>query len=420
MRAGSQDDDRFLEIVTKFDRFVRDHNEGGVFSFNDGFIDKYEGYKKEIPLAAKKILESETWKKNWIGTGKILNCVVDAVEYGTQSGHNNLVHWNKRRVFFEWFFDKPEYLQRVELLFFNLYIGDNDNEGEIFDELCDQNALGAIYDLISYLYFIKNPDRYVPNKPNNFQDAFRLLGEHYYFRMSLHCSWENYQTFLGRLEEIRQNLVKYYSARYDFNEEISLIDAHSFCWIISHNLEKIKKTEPTDDRSSDVSLVHTDPPTGFSEENLKPKGPRKFKAISNKERKKQELKNERIGSAGEMYVWDAEKKILKTGEKPYLADMMYHASKELGDGLGYDIISFTPEGKVKFIEVKTTTSDKNSKFFISDNELEFSELNPEYYYLYRLYNFNKSSEKNPHYFLHGKMREKLALYPIQYFALPRE
>lgn len=420
MQSSSQNDDNFLEIVKKFDKFIREQNPGGVFSFNDGYIDKYEGYKKAIPSGAKKTLNSENWKQNWVGTGKILTCVLGAVEYDTKNDRNNIVDWRKRRVFFEWFQDKPEYLRHVESLFLQLYTGDTKDEEKIFDELCDQNALGAIYDLISYLFFIKNPDRYVPNKPNNFQNAFRLLGDHYYLQMSQRCSWKNYQDFLRIMEEIRMNLVNYYTARYDFNEEISLIDAHSFCWIISHNLEKIKKAEPVSPRSDDVTLVFTDPPKGFSEENLKPVGPRKFKAISTKERKKQESRNERLGLAGELYVWDAEKNLLKSCDRPYLAEWMYHASKDEGDGLGYDIISFTPKGKVKFIEVKTTTGNKNTKFIISDNELEFSGMNPDNYYLYRLYDFNNNAKNNPKYDLRGNMREKLVTYPIQFLALPRE
>ena len=58
------------------------------------------------------------------------------------------------------------------------------------------------------------------------------------------------------------------------------------------------------------------------------------------------------------------------------------------EGAGFDILSFTPEGKHLFIEVKASRSRKNDPFSISQNELDFmyfcleNDLN---YVLYRIY-----------------------------------
>ena len=52
---------------------------------------------------------------------------------------------------------------------------------------------------------------------------------------------------------------------------------------------------------------------------------------------------------------------------------------------GYDIKSFNIDGTDRFIEVKTTKQGLDTEFFMSPNEIEFSELNNQNYSLYRVY-----------------------------------
>jgi hypothetical protein len=62
-------------------------------------------------------------------------------------------------------------------------------------------------------------------------------------------------------------------------------------------------------------------------------------------------------------------------------------SEEDGDGAGYDIASFTPEGDARLIEVKTTNGWGRTPFHISQNELEVSDTNRDTWVLFRLYEF---------------------------------
>lgn len=62
-------------------------------------------------------------------------------------------------------------------------------------------------------------------------------------------------------------------------------------------------------------------------------------------------------------------------------------SAEDGDGAGYDIERFTPEGRERLIEVKTITGWERTPFHISSNELEVAESRREDWYLFRLYDF---------------------------------
>ena len=61
--------------------------------------------------------------------------------------------------------------------------------------------------------------------------------------------------------------------------------------------------------------------------------------------------------------------------------------QEDGDGAGYDIASFTPEGGTRLVEVKTTNGWERSAFHISRNELEVANDNRHSWRLVRVWNF---------------------------------
>jgi hypothetical protein len=58
-----------------------------------------------------------------------------------------------------------------------------------------------------------------------------------------------------------------------------------------------------------------------------------------------------------------------------------------GDGAGYDIASFTPQGEPRLIEVKTTNGWDRTPFCISRNEIRVADDNRDTWHLFRLYNF---------------------------------
>lgn len=94
-----------------------------------------------------------------------------------------------------------------------------------------------------------------------------------------------------------------------------------------------------------------------------------------------------VGLAGELMVLQHEKQILKSKNREDLAAKVQHVSKDLGDGFGYDIISYDEFGNIKYIEVKTTTKKAAEGFYISDAELKVvGAFNG--YHIYRVFNFN--------------------------------
>jgi len=65
---------------------------------------------------------------------------------------------------------------------------------------------------------------------------------------------------------------------------------------------------------------------------------------------------------------------------------------EEGDRAGFDILSKNINGTDKYIEVKTTKLGKETPFFFSRNELDFSIEKSENYHLFRLFNFEEQAK----------------------------
>jgi hypothetical protein len=98
----------------------------------------------------------------------------------------------------------------------------------------------------------------------------------------------------------------------------------------------------------------------------------------------------RLGLLGEQYIFERECNLVANYQhqkKPR------HVSVEEGDGLGYDILSYFPDGREKLIEVKTTRGAFQSPFYITRNELEKSRSPSSNYWLYRVFNFDEDGMK---------------------------
>ncbi|MBI1849632.1 MAG: hypothetical protein HYR85_04755 [Planctomycetes bacterium] len=83
---------------------------------------------------------------------------------------------------------------------------------------------GDRYDLVAYLFFLKDWNRFMPIAPTTFDEAFRLL--EIGVVTSHQCSWENYAQYNAALLEVQRALRDE-----DGASDARLIDAHSFCWI---------------------------------------------------------------------------------------------------------------------------------------------------------------------------------------------
>ncbi|MEM6666509.1 MAG: DUF3883 domain-containing protein [Pseudomonadota bacterium] len=110
---------------------------------------------------------------------------------------------------------------------------------------------------------------------------------------------------------------------------------------------------------------------------------RKFDVAGRDER------NRILGLAGEERVLAHEKASLRDGKRHDLASKVRWVSQEDGDGAGYDIESFTLDGRARLIEVKTTNGWDRTPFHISRNELAVADERRSEWCLIRMWNFSR-------------------------------
>ncbi len=100
-----------------------------------------------------------------------------------------------------------------------------------------------------------------------------------------------------------------------------------------------------------------------------------------------DFRNRALGTAGEEFVLQLERRNLTKMERPDLARKIRWVATEDGDGAGYDILSFEPSGRERLIEVKTTNGAARTPFFLTRNECETAAARADSWRLYRVHLF---------------------------------
>lgn len=124
-----------------------------------------------------------------------------------------------------------------------------------------------------------------------------------------------------------------------------------------------------------------------------------------------EARNSSLGRAGELFVLEYERFRLREAGNSRLADRIEHVSSTRGDGLGFDILSFDPSGRERFIEVKTTTFQRETPFFATECERQLARREPDRFELVRLYEFRHQPKA---LVMPGDLAQYCALDPINY------
>lgn len=126
-----------------------------------------------------------------------------------------------------------------------------------------------------------------------------------------------------------------------------------------------------------------------------------------------ESRNRSLGLAGEQFIAEYEARRLHAAEHRILADRVEHVSQTHGDGLGYDVLSFDASGLERFIEVKTTDFGAATPFYVSRNEVAFSEERSGQFVLARVHEFRSA----PKFFeLKGSIRKNVMLDAVSFVA----
>jgi hypothetical protein len=117
-------------------------------------------------------------------------------------------------------------------------------------------------------------------------------------------------------------------------------------------------------------------------------------------------KNRALGRAGEERVLAHERSSLTLAGRDDLAKAVRWVADEDGDGAGYDIASFNPDGSPRLIEVKTTNGWERTPFYISRNELAVADERRAEWSLIRLWNFTREPKA---FELHPPLEAHLSL-----------
>ena len=121
----------------------------------------------------------------------------------------------------------------------------------------------------------------------------------------------------------------------------------------------------------------------------------------------------KVGLSGESLVMGFEKKRLNDCG---ISKEPYWISQNIGDGFGYDILSYNEDGSKRYIEVKTTNGSEKTMFFITATELEACKKYGDDYYIYRVY--KEKGEKKISWY-RGKEVEALCNCPYTYAVIPK-
>lgn len=100
--------------------------------------------------------------------------------------------------------------------------------------------------------------------------------------------------------------------------------------------------------------------------------------------------NRDLGYGGEKLVYENEILRLRKAGLESVAKKVSWVSRDIGDGLGYDIESYDFDERKRLIEVKTTNGGGWFPFFVTANERKVSrEKADQGWCLFRVYDFNK-------------------------------
>lgn len=324
---------------------------------------KHEIYKYDILAEAKDELLLNTWKETELGSGRILNCVKNAIKIKI----NNLIDWRKQDDF-----KKLEANFENEKLLYNFFKSKSNDEIS-FTRFYE---IRFSYQLIAYLFFLKNHQKYLPISQEQFDKIFESLGIN--FKTSYNCSWENYLQFNEIIKQFRKHLSQKF-------ENVSLLDSHSFLWIYGFPFgntlnENKKEPEATIKQNQDKEKIPKDKPLP----ELEIYQPKKVVDLDNFKELESEVDYLEIHRK-QMEVGDLAEKIVYESEINFLKPNFPHLAKEVrivsgNPAIGCDIVSFELDGTQKQIEVKAISENKNKKsFIITRNELLKSKTFKNYY-----------------------------------------
>lgn len=165
-----------------------------------------EGYKYEIYRKYHSLLQEHQQP------------YLQIIRHALDDAANNLVYkqYQRDRLLPK----EDERAARLEQALEKLY--QTNADAEAFEDIVEVN--GERFDIIGFLFFLKDRERYLPISPKNFDARFAKIGLATHFDHG--CSWSNYEYFNHLLNDIRMHLQTM------LHPDITLLDTHSFIWML--------------------------------------------------------------------------------------------------------------------------------------------------------------------------------------------
>lgn len=358
---------KFGEVFDQFPDFVLDESGGKNFTgFSDGYLHERESYKGELREDSLAILKTSEWDIGWIGQGLILKRIIQTFELE----NNNLVGTRRKfgpdsvphRKMIQALEDGNN-LASIEQVLFNLFKSSKEEE-DIFNQLVV--LIGKQYSVIAFLFYLKNDRQYLPISTTNFEYALKTLGCD--LKLSRNCNWNNYKSYLRVIGQVKDALES------SMNQNINLIDAHSFCWLLGYKdryqewlIEKELPEIRTVFNAFEISPIN-------NSSNQRRSSPNDTNRDGNVDWDRENKRKRIKGRRAEELVMDFERQRLsESGQESLAAKVEDYSTKY---SKGFDILSWNVDGTERNIEVKSSSSNG---FILTRNELNKSETNPNYW-----------------------------------------
>ena len=230
----------FQQQFSRFNQRILFKSGRPFTTFKEGLAFDWENYKTPLRKRALERLDKSLMNPTNIGYGYILERLIEAIEIPQSKGlrDNNLVAWtnqwgpngraHKKLLGHEPGSPETRRLEDWVCGFFRDEISPED----AFGGFCD--LAGKNYNLVAYLFFLKDSRKFMPINPNTFDKSFVSLGLN--LKTSNKCSWSNYSSYLEALGLVQKAL-----AEMDGLGDVRLLDAHTFCFL----LETDQLTDPS-------------------------------------------------------------------------------------------------------------------------------------------------------------------------------
>jgi len=216
----------FADFVT----YVKTEKKEIFTSFeNLKFIDNPttgENYKYEVYTNGRKKLDFQKWKAQDIGMGRIHENAINALKVKK----NNLVNNYRLKENFAQIDD----VKAIEQILFDFY------KSKIHDSVSFKKFIdfGISYNVIAYLFFLKEKNKYLPISQRAFDDIFELIGLAD-FKTDGQSTFDNYIQYCDLIKQVQRYLKTK-------DKDATLIDAHSFLWILGKmNANTVNKPNST-------------------------------------------------------------------------------------------------------------------------------------------------------------------------------